>query len=146
MVLLHILAGIRGWRYDLSNAAFAVGLFVILQNPYMLFNTGFQMSFLAVLTLVLVLPYLRRVYSEIFLASLAVQLGLGPYILYQFNYLSPHAVLINVPVVYLAGLIVPAGLLSMVFGAPIIQRFSTPFFRQYVDNLSTVSMESFPPM
>ena len=117
MVLLHILAGIRGWRYDLSNAAFAVGLFVILQNPYMLFNTGFQMSFLAVLTLVLVLPYLKRVYAGLFLASLAVQIGLGPYILYQFNYLSLLAVLINVPVVFLAGLIVPAGLVSMAFGA-----------------------------
>lgn len=117
MVLMHILAGIRGWRYDLSNAAFAVGLFVVLQNPYMLFNTGFQMSFLAVLTLVLVLPYLKRVYSGIFLASLAVQSGLGPYILYQFNYLSLLAVLINVPVVFLAGLIVPAGLVSMACGA-----------------------------
>ena len=117
MVLLHILAGIRGWRYDLSNAAFAVGLFVILQNPYMLFNTGFQMSFLAVLTLVLVLPYLKRVYAGLFLASIAVQIGLGPYILYQFNYLSLLAVLINVPVVFLAGLIVPAGLVSMVSGA-----------------------------
>lgn len=117
MVLLHILAGIRGWRYDLSNAAFAVGLLVILHNPYMLFNTGFQMSFLAVLTLVLVLPYLKRVYAGMFLASLAVQIGLGPYILYQFNYLSLLAVLINVPVVFLAGLIVPAGLVSMVSGA-----------------------------
>lgn len=117
MVLLHILSGIRGWRYDLSNAAFAVGLFVILHNPYMLFNTGFQMSFLAVLTLVLVLPYLKRIYSGIFLASLAVQIGLGPYVLYQFNYLSLLAVLINVPVVFLAGLIVPAGLVSMVSGA-----------------------------
>ena len=120
MVLLHILAGIRGWRYDLSNAAFAVGLFVILQNPYMLFNTGFQMSFLAVLTLVLALPYLKRVYSGIFLASLAVQIGLGPYILYQFNYLSLLAVLINVPVVFLAGLIVPAGLVSMACSAAAI--------------------------
>lgn len=117
MVLMHILAGIRGWRYDLSNAALAVGLFVILQNPYMMFNTGFQMSFLAVLTLVLVLPYLKRVYSGVFLASLAVQIGLGPYILYHFNYLSLLAVLINVPVVFLAGLIVPAGLVSMACGA-----------------------------
>ena len=117
MVLLHILAGIRGWRYDLSNAAFTVGLIVILRNPYMLFNAGFQMSFLAVLTLVLVLPYLKRIYSGIFLASLAVQIGLGPYTLYQFNYLSLLAVLINVPVVCLAGLIVPAGLVSMVSGA-----------------------------
>lgn len=115
MVLLHTLAGIRGWRYDLSSAAFAVALAVILRNPFMLFNTGFQMSFLAVLTLTLILPYIRRFYTGVFLASLAVQIGLGPFILYQFNYFSFLTVLINVPVVALAGLIVPAGLAAMVF-------------------------------
>lgn len=117
MVLLHILAGVRGWRYDLSSAAFAVALAVILRNPFMLFNTGFQMSFLAVLTLTLILPYIRRFYTGVFLASLAVQIGLGPFILYQFNYFSFLTVLINVPVVALAGLIVPAGLASMALGA-----------------------------
>jgi len=117
MVLLHILAELRGWRYDLSSGAFAVMIGVLLHQPYMLFNTGFEMSFLAVLTLVLVLPYLKRFYSGILLASLAVQLGLGPFMLYQFNYLSLLSVLINVPIVFLAGLIVPAGLVSMACGA-----------------------------
>ena len=113
MILLHVLAGIRGWRYDLNNAAFTVGLAVIVRNPFMLFNAGFQMSFLAVLTLVLVLPYIKRFYSGVLLASLTVQIGLGPYILYSFNYLSLLAVFINVPVVALASLLVPSGLVAM---------------------------------
>ena len=117
MVLLHILAGIRGWRYDLSSGAFAVAVLVLLQNPYMLFNTGFQMSFLAVLTLVLVLPYIKKFYSGVFLASLAVQIGLGPFTLYSFHFFSLLAVFINVPVAALAGMIVPAGLISLVAGS-----------------------------
>ena len=113
MVLLHIIAGMTGKRYDLVNAAFFVFLAVILKNPFMLFNTGFQMSLLAVLTIALFFPYFSRRYSGIFLASLAVQAGLGPFLIYQFNYLSVLAVIVNVPVVALAGLIVPSALLAM---------------------------------
>ncbi|MDO4869468.1 MAG: DNA internalization-related competence protein ComEC/Rec2 [Bacillota bacterium] len=110
MVLLHAYAKIKGLRYDLASAAFFIFLLVLVRNPYMLFNTGFQMSFLAVLSMSLVLPYLKRVYSGVFLASLAVQIGLGPFILYQFNCFSLLAVLINVPVIMLTGVLVPAGL------------------------------------
>ena len=113
MVLLHIIAGMTGKRYDLVNAAFFVFLAVIMRNPFMLFNTGFQMSLLAVLTIALFLPYFSRLYSGIFLASLAVQAGLGPFLIYQFNYLSVLSVIVNVPVVALAGLIVPSALLAM---------------------------------
>ncbi len=113
MVLLHIFAGIRGRRYDLANAAFLVFMGVVLMNPFMVFNSGFQMSFLAVLSLTLVLPYIRRFYSGVFLASAAIQVGLGPFILYSFNYVPLLAVIINVPVVALAGIIVPLALVSM---------------------------------
>ena len=113
MVLLHILARIKGWRYDLSNAAFLIVLGVILNNPFMLFNTGFQMSFLAVLSIAVIMPYIRRFYAGLFMMSLVVQIGLGPFILYNFNYPSLLAVVINVPVVALATLIVPTALVAM---------------------------------
>lgn len=110
MVLLHAFAKITGRRYDLNSAAFAVFTAVLMHNPYMLFNVGFEMSFLAVLSMCLVLPYVRRVYDGLLLASLSVQLGLGPFILYHFHCLSLLTVLINVPVIFLAGIIVPLGL------------------------------------
>lgn len=113
MVLLHVFAQLNNKRYDLDNAAFLVALAVLIRNPYMMFNTGFQMSFLAVLTMILVLPYIRKFYTGVLLASLVVQIGLGPFIIYSFNYLSLGAVFINVPVVFLAGLIVPVGLVSL---------------------------------
>ena len=128
MVLLHITAGIRCRRYDLANAAFLVFTAVILHNPYMVFNSGFQMSFLAVLSLTLVLPYLKRFYSGIFLASAAVQIGLGPFMLYSFNYMSVLAVIINVPVVALAGIIVPAALVSMALSAVDMSAFDMSAF------------------
>ncbi|MGN0702055.1 MAG: DNA internalization-related competence protein ComEC/Rec2 [Lentihominibacter sp.] len=113
MIILHSLASLMGRRYDLDSAAFAVAAGVLAVRPFMLFNAGFQMSFLAVLTLNLALPYIKSFYSGVFTASLAVQLGLGPFIWYNFNYVSMLAVIMNVPVVFLAGIIVPAGLAGL---------------------------------
>lgn len=110
MVLMHAFAQMTGRRYDLSSAAFAVLIAVLLRNPFMLFDLGLQMSFLAVLSMNLILPFVRRFYTGLFLASAAVQIGLGPFMLYHFNYISLIAVFLNVPVIMLAGVIVPAGL------------------------------------
>lgn len=115
MVLLHSFAKLAHRRYDLSSAAFLVALLMLVKNPMQLFNTGFQMSFLAVLTLCLLLPIVKRFYSGLFSASLSVQLGLLPYMIYTFNYLSLASVFVNVPVIFLAGLIVPAGMCCLAF-------------------------------
>ncbi len=115
MVLLHVFAQLSNRKYDLNNAALLVLICVLINNPFMLFNVGLQMSFLAVLTLFLGMPFIKKFYTGMLLSSLVVQIGLGPFILYNFNYLSLIAVIINVPVIFLAGLIMPAGLISMVF-------------------------------
>ena len=149
MVLLHIAAGIRNRRYDLTNAAFLVFIGVIARNPYMVFNSGFQMSFLAVLSLTLVLPYMRRVYSGVFLASTAVQVGLGPFLVYNFNYLSLLAVVINVPVVALTGIIVPMALICMVLPARFIEPLCSALVRlnevTQVDGVTSFQIQS-PPL
>ncbi len=113
MVALHLLATLTNRRYDMSSAAFLMAFVMLLRNPLQLFHTGFQMSFLAVLTLSLILPIVRRIYDGILLASVSVQIGLLPYTVYVFNYLSLAAVFVNVPVIFLTGIIVPAGLCSM---------------------------------
>lgn len=110
MVGLHILAGISHKRYDLSSAAFFAALVMLIRNPMYLFNTGFQMSFLAVLTMALFIPVIKRVYTGVFLSGAAIQAGLMPYIAYAFNYISLGAVFVNVPIVFLAGIMAPAGL------------------------------------
>lgn len=75
-----------------------------------LFHTGLQMSFLAVLTLSAAAPFFRKFYQGIFLSSGVVQLGLLPYTAYVFNYVSLAAVFINVPIIFLAGFLVPLGI------------------------------------
>ena len=110
MIVLHLYAKVRHLRYDLGSASFVVLLLILLNNPMQLFHTGLQMSFLAVLTLSAAAPFFRRFYQGIFLSSGVVQLGLLPYTAYVFNYVSLAAVFINVPVILLAGFLVPLGI------------------------------------
>ena len=115
MIGLHQFAMLTNRRYDLYSAAFCTAAVMMLKNPMCIFNTGFQMSFLAVLTMMMVIPAAEKIYKGIFTASISVQAGLMPYVAYVFNYLSPGAVLVNVPVIFLTGIIVPMGLCAMAF-------------------------------
>lgn len=110
MVWMHVFAKFTGRRYDISSSAFFVALLMLLHNPMYIFNSGFQMSFLAVLSLALMIPLVKKIYSGMLLGSIAVQAGLLPYIVYTFNYLSMASVFVNVPVIFLMGLIVPSGM------------------------------------
>ena len=115
MIEAHIFATVTNRRYDLDSAAFLTALGSMFMNPMQIFHTGFQMSYLAVLTLSLVLPYIHRFYTGVLSAGAAVQAGLLPYIMYVFNYVSLISLIVNVPVIMLAGFIVPLGLISAVF-------------------------------
>ncbi len=114
MVWLHVFANLANRRYDMASAAFFTALLMLVKEPMYIFNTGFQMSFLAVLTLSLMVPVIKKFYSGIFLMSFAVQIGLTPYIMYVFNYFSMAAIVVNVPIISLIGLIVPIGMCCMV--------------------------------
>ena len=114
MIGLHLLSGIVHKRYDLESSVYFAALLLMIYNPMTLFNTGFQMSFMAMVSLALVMPAVKRVYSGILLSGISVQIGLMPYTAYTFNYVSLGAVAVNIPIIFLSGLIVPLGLLSMI--------------------------------
>lgn len=109
MIGMHLLAFLLRRRYDLLSAAGASFLLMLIWNPFQLFHTGFQMSFLAVGSLGVILPYIKQFYKGVFLSSLAIQAGLFPYTAYVFNYISLGAFFANLPVVFLAGLLLPVG-------------------------------------
>lgn len=113
MVMLHLAARLANKRYDLSSAAFAIVLVITIINPIAIYDPGLQMSFLAVLTMSVLLPYIKKAHNGVLSGSIAVQAGLMPYIMYTFNCFPLGAFLINIPVIMLAGVIVPLGLAAM---------------------------------
>jgi len=78
---------------------------MLLFNPLLLrFDIGFQLSFLATLSIILSAPFIRVYFPkpffgkgllEIFLLTLSVELFVGPIIAYQFHIFSPFALMMN---------------------------------------------------
>lgn len=114
MIAIHLAANVLHRRYDLLSAAAFTFLLMLCVNPMQLFHTGFQLSFLAIASLGVVLPFIQQIYQGIFLSSMGIQMGMLPYTAYVFNHISLGAFFINVPVVFLAGLLLPVGISAMV--------------------------------
>ncbi len=106
MALLVLLARATGRTYDVLRALIVAGVAMVLWNPRLLvFDPGFQLSFLATLGLILVAPLIERRLSlvptrfqirEFLTATLATQLFVLPLLLYSMGTLSLVAVVVNV--------------------------------------------------
>lgn len=114
MIFISVAAELMDLRYDSVTAMSSVGLAIIIHNPYAVFGTGFQMSFLAVCSIAFIKPHIPRIVPDYAAVVLSVNLGLLPYQLYCFNYFSPASLMANIPVVYLAGILVPLAILHFV--------------------------------
>ena len=114
MIAIHAAAGILRRRYDLMSAAGVTFTTILAVQPFQLFHTGFQLSFMAVASLGVILPYVKSFYKGIFLTSAAIQLGMAPYTAFLFNYLAAGTVIVNVPVVIMAGILLPAGFCMLI--------------------------------
>ena len=113
MILLHILSKELRMRYDMLSAAAAVGIANMVINPLAIWNTGFQMSYLAIFTICFVTQRIGRGKYALLTGSFAIQLGLAPYTAFVFNYFSVVSVFVNIPVVYLASLMVPIAIVML---------------------------------
>jgi len=120
LVLLAVLAGRP--VHLLNSLCFS--FFVILAwNPQSLWNIGFQLSFLCVFSLLLILPLLARVNAWILSlgSSLAVLFGTFPVVLYYFNIFSPVSVLANIVAIPLCDAALLMSLFALLFsGVPFL--------------------------
>ena len=64
MYLLRMLAEVAGRTYDMLNALGAVGVVMLLWNPYYLQNSGFLLSYTCVLGIGIVYPVLKKWLEE----------------------------------------------------------------------------------
>jgi len=113
MIAMHILANMRHFRYDLMSAAAASAFVMMLYSPYSVFSAGFRMSYLAVFSMSMLMPYAEKISGSklfsCFAPVLAVQIGMAPFTAYVFNYFSLSAFPANIPIVFLAGIMIPCG-------------------------------------
>lgn len=119
MCMLMAIARAAGERTLSLNTLAIAAFFMLLYNPFYLFDTGFQLSFLAVVSILLIYPVIFRCWQVhqpilryiwmIVAVSLAAQLGTAPVIIYKFAYF---------PICFLpANLIVAPLVLIIIYGS-----------------------------
>lgn len=129
-------------KTDVFNTLSAAAFIMLMISPDQISNIGFQLSFSAVLSIVLIFPILQswcggmifylplrlqpifKPVLDLFLVSLAAQVGTLPLTLYYFQKLPIISLIANLFVVPLIGLIVALGLAFLLLG------WILPFFAQ----------------
>lgn len=108
MAFILLLADQINRQYYLRNAIILTALAMVAINPKILaFDLGFQLSFLAVLGIIYLRPWLQKIFKfsdqpgflgwrANFLTTTAAQLAVLPLLLLNFGYFSPIALLTNV--------------------------------------------------
>ncbi len=102
MVMLNMISYYYDRRFDTLAALTLAFMVFSIMNPYIIFNIGFKLSFIAVLGICFVTPKLKIYVGNYLSTILAAQITLIPIIAYEMNYISlisPIANLIIVPIV-----------------------------------------------
>ncbi len=129
MIAIHILGSLLKKRYDFFNAICLSALLQLVYNPYVIYNVGFQLSYLAVYSLAVILPWCDSQIDRLVLFSqkewigsvgrslsplLVLQLTMAPLTAFYFNTVSFAAFFSNPPILFLAGMLIPIGM-SLLF-------------------------------
>jgi competence protein ComEC len=119
------LAKILNRQANIYNSLAVSALLLLVYNPNYLFDVGFQLSFAAVLSIVIFQPLVRKYsYSknliilkikELLLISLVAQIGVLPLILYYFGQFPLLFLLANLIAIPLSSLILILGLALIPF-------------------------------
>ncbi len=132
MVVVMLLIYLSNRKYNSINALAIAALILLLLNPAEIFNPGFQLSFSAVLSILIVYPILsekittqNKIYRYLLMfsaVSFSAQIGTLPFTLIYFHKLSIISLFANLIVIPIIGIIVGLGVLTL-----FISTFSTLF-------------------
>ena len=114
-------------RTDNINILALAAFIILIINPRELFDISFQLSFLAVFSIIV---FYKRIYNwfeptnfifnelwKIISLSISVQIGVLPVIIYSFNQFPVYFILTNIFSVYLTFVILMSGFLLFVFSS-----------------------------
>ncbi len=124
MITVYLVSIILDRRQDIYVTLAIAAIIILLQNLFAIFEISFQLSFIAVLSIVYLYPKLEKHFPilrgkkwrirplQLVAVSTVVLIGVGPVIAYNFNQITIMGLIANVVVIPLVGiLMVPFGLL-----------------------------------
>ncbi len=139
LIFTVMFAELNDRPYDLLSALAFAGIIILSFNPFELFNSGFQMSFLAVLSIAIVGKKAERKFYFIpqsLLSTLEIQIPLIPYMAYEYNIVPLLGLFANIPSIFLVGILVPIGMISF-----LIYVFTDLFLGESIMALISTAME-----
>ncbi len=110
------------YQSDTYTSLGAAALLLLIYQPLYLYDIGFQLSFGAVVSIILLSPVLDRLYFipkqiRLYLVStLAASLGTYPIMAYHFNTISIIGILVNILILPLMSILVCFGIISTIVG------------------------------
>jgi len=128
MACVFLVGTLLGRRVDMYNSLGAAALFILIKNPKDLFSVGFQLSFIAVLSILYLVPkltrlirkdtnfYLRKFVYAPAAVSISAWVGTFPLILYYFNIITPVSIISNLFIIPLLSLLLMGGLSFILLG------------------------------
>lgn len=126
MFSLLTIARMFGSQQTTLNTVCGAAFLMLLWNPYYLYDVSFQLSFLAVISIVVIGTWMENkavvkncILKKIWMltvVSIAAQIGTLPLILYYFSRFPLYSLLINIPVIGAAFAILCGALLLLLSG------------------------------
>ncbi|MCL2678184.1 MAG: DNA internalization-related competence protein ComEC/Rec2 [Clostridiales bacterium] len=121
MTMMVLLAASLREKADSYSAIAVAAMFCLLPNPLLLYDAGFQLSFLTALSLIYLMPLCRELFSfcgrfkDGFAVTFAASMGIMPLLAYYFYTLSLAGLLLSPLLVFLVGLAVIWGFCAAIF-------------------------------
>lgn len=129
---------------NVFHSLFASMLILLVINPLLLFEVGFQLSYLAVAGIVLFQPKLAAIYHcktrignyfwELLTVSVAAQLGTSPLSIYYFAKFPNYFILSNLSVIALSFVVILTGVALLPFSL-------LPFAARYLSALLSLEIK-----
>jgi len=126
MASVFLFSFIVGRQYNIYNSLALAALSILFFQPYQIFDVGFQLSFISVLSIIVLtskfLTYLPRPKNNFglylvlsFVASFSAWIGTLPLIAYYFGIIAPVGIFANAVVIFLTTIIMWSGFVFLLF-------------------------------
>ncbi len=120
MFILKIMGEVLGRKYDSLTAISLAGLILLIKNPFVIYNSGFQMSFGAIIAIIIVYPKIKYILGiknkiiDMLVLNFTINLIMNPIIGWHYFELSTFSFLLNLIVVPLMSLVISSSVLGVV--------------------------------
>lgn len=124
MFLIMIGGDVSGRSYDLCTALCISGMMALVVNPLLIFDSGFLLSYSAVLSVGTTLPFLKKLYKQYrkckvinsILMSVSVSILTLPITLYFFYQYPIYSIFLNVLLIPFMSVLIFFGIFSLLVG------------------------------